>query len=359
MGFGEIRNVMIPQVMHNKADEIEIEAMSREGLGGMYYNKGAVTPRQRENIVANNSKGGMLFEVENINQLKDREGVKVPASIVNYKEHKQRMVETISQNTAIQQGISPGANIPYRTIRELGARTDVRTKAKVETLEDFLLDMNMLRISRIVQFYTEDRYYRIKGPTGQQESGVFNANMLYRKWEREEYVDPETGEMKIKEERFVPEFDIDIKVMDERPTDREYYTNTAFELVGINAMTIPDLWYTLDEGKFPPRDTIIENLQAQNIGIQLAEQLQQLPPEAKEAFMQAQQQLFEQMMQQGQGQGQQQGVSVDQFVQMLPDDILQVVMQLPQDEQDRMINEMMQLQPQDLEEYLLQLRSQL
>ena len=36
-GFGEIRNAMIPQVLHNKADEAEIEAYCRQGSGGAFY----------------------------------------------------------------------------------------------------------------------------------------------------------------------------------------------------------------------------------------------------------------------------------------------------------------------------------
>lgn len=112
-GFGEIRNIKIPQVMHNKADEIEIEAMSREGLGGKLYQTKSITPKQMDNILDNYGKGGAWFEVENVNLIKDREGVRVPASVTNYKEHKQRMIETVSNNTPIQQGVSPGSNVPY------------------------------------------------------------------------------------------------------------------------------------------------------------------------------------------------------------------------------------------------------
>jgi hypothetical protein len=77
-GFGEIRNIMIPQIMHNKADEIEIEASAREGLGGMYYGKGAVSPSQKKTILKNSGIGGSWLEVDNINGLKEREGARVP-----------------------------------------------------------------------------------------------------------------------------------------------------------------------------------------------------------------------------------------------------------------------------------------
>jgi hypothetical protein len=103
-GWGEIRNIKIPQILHNKADEIEIEAMSRQGLGGMYYQPHAINPKQLENIKMNNAKGGAMLEVDNLQMIKEREGVQIPSTISNFKEHKQRMIETISQITPIQQG---------------------------------------------------------------------------------------------------------------------------------------------------------------------------------------------------------------------------------------------------------------
>jgi hypothetical protein len=111
-GYGEIRNVKIPQLLHNKADEIEIEAMVKEGLGGGYYQEGAITRRQLDNIIDNGAKSGMWFNVQDINSIKERTGVKVPPSITNYKEHKQRMVETVSVNPSVAQGQMPSANAP-------------------------------------------------------------------------------------------------------------------------------------------------------------------------------------------------------------------------------------------------------
>lgn len=307
-GFGEIRNIKVPQVMHNKADEIEIEAMAREGLGGGYYDKGAITPQQIEIIKKNAGKGGYWAEVTSINRMKEREGVRVPSSLIQYKEQKQRMVETISQNTPIQQGMSPGANIPFRTVNELGARSDVKTKGKIEVLEDFLTELNQLRINRFAEFYTEDRYYRIKGDDGKPVSGTFNRAEMYKEWNRKEIVN-ELGEVTgYKQERYIPEFDVSVKINSERPTDRNYYTTTAFEMFGKQAMGINALWYTLEEGKFPTKEDVLQELTENNMGMQIAETLSQMPPELQQAFFNAQQQMLQNlamsqnMMQQQQGQ---------------------------------------------------------
>lgn len=292
-GFGEIRNTKIPQVMHNKADEIEIEAYSRQGLGGMFYEDGAISGKQLTEIERNSGRGGMYFKVNSIHRLKDRDGVKVPASLTNYKEHKQRMVETVSANTPIQQGLSPGANISYSTVAELGARTDVRGKQKIEILEDFLVEMNKLRVSRFRQFYTEERYYRLKGKFGQRIEGTFNASEMSRAWERE----GEDGMTQL--ESYVPEFDVSVKVMDEKPNAREYYTRTGFDLFAKNGMTIEDLWTTLDEGEFPPKDQVLRNLRARDEALMMADMLKQVPPEMKQQVMQALQMAIQQQQMMG------------------------------------------------------------
>lgn len=338
-GFGEIRNIKIPQIMHNKADEIEIEAYSREGLGGGYYEDGGMTQKQLDEIKKNSGKGGIWFKVQSIHKMKDREGVKAPQSLSNYKDHKQRMIETVSSVTPIQQGMSPGTNVPYSTVAELGARTDIRTKQKMEILEDFLIDINKLRISRFRQFYTEDRYYRLKGKFGKNVEGTFNASEMYRTWERE--VGAGTGaddvgqESEVRLETYVPEFDVSVKIMDEKPNDREYYTKTAFELLQTNAMTIEDLWTTIDEGEFPPKDQVLDNLRAQNEALALAEMLKQVPPEVKDQIMQNIQGMVQQVV----GQGQQ---DMDSFLDSLPDEALAQLQQMPPEQQEAQIRAMMQ-----------------
>ena len=322
-GFGEIRNIKIPQIMHNKADEIELEAYMKEGLGGGYYQNGAVNPKQMDSIIANSSKGGVWHEVDNINMMKPREGVRVPPSIPQFKEHKQRVIETVSSNTAVQQGMSPGANIPYRTVAELGARTDVRTKNAAEKLQDFLKEIQRLRINRFAQFYEEERYYRIKGNDGKTIEGSFIRDDIMQEWVRDrstqDIMDPATGQPTIdpasgqpiqevieRKEYYVPEFDISVTILNEKPTDRAYYTDLGFTLYDKQLLTPDDLLYTLEEGKLPPRKDILQHVQGMNAGMQLASQLSQLPPDAQQQIMGVIQEVVGGFMQDMQGQMEQQ-----------------------------------------------------
>lgn len=283
-GFGEIRNIKIPQIMHNKADEIEIEAMTREGLGGYIYQTGAINDKQITKMLENSGRAGMLFPVDNINMIKERTGVKVPGNVTNYKEHKQRMIETISSNTPINQGQMPTSNTPGIVIQELGARSDVRMKQISNKLEDFIVNINNLRIELFGQFYTEERYYRIRGSNGKMEQGTIKADDIKREWSRDiEIEQTEDGiAMPIeRKEKFIPEFDVKAVVISEKPTDRNYYTNLALQLYQMQLLTKEDFLSTLEEGKLPSMADILEHLEVQQQKLmqqQMMMQQQQIPP---------------------------------------------------------------------------------
>jgi hypothetical protein len=386
-GFGEIRNIMVPQVMHNKADEIEIEAMSVEGLGGAYYSKGAVDNKQLAFIEKNSSKGGMWAEVNNATLIKERTGAKVPPSIREYKEHKQRMVETISKNTPIQQGMSPGANVPLGTIKELGARTDIGTKGKGEILEDFLKEMILLISNRIKEFYTEERTYKIRGQqdilpnvvkqlqqiaqmpdspekamaalqamnqlnTPKPKYSTFSNREMLRKWERKPAVlDPVTKQVvePAKTEGYMPDFTSKVKIIDERPTDRNYYLQIADKLMSMGILDAEDFLFVVEEGKLPPKELILQKYEKRK---QEAMQQQQQVMQMKQQEMGMKQQAMQQKQQPQEQPQQPDEAQIEQFLQQLPPEIMKTLQSMPEEQRLQGIQEMMQLNPQELQQYL-------
>jgi hypothetical protein len=158
--------------------------------------------------------------------------------------------------------MSPTSNAPYKLVRELGARADMRTKGIAEILEDFQKEMDHLTLSRVAQFYDEERKYKVPAEDGSSKRGTFSNAEMKRYWERESTsIDEEGNETPAKMEEYIPELDVKVKVLDERPTEREYYTDFALQLFEKQAMDIESLWYTIEEGKFPPKEDVMERLQ--------------------------------------------------------------------------------------------------
>ena len=146
----------------------------------------------------------------------------------------------------------------------------------------------------MAQFYTEDRYYRVRTSDNKIRDGKINAMELHREWVREyeqvEEIDPATGAPTMvvveKKERFVPEFDIKVTILSEKPTDRSYYTTLAFDLYNMQLLTAEDLYATLEEGKLPPVNDILENLKSQNEVMAMISQIQALPEQAQQMALQ-------------------------------------------------------------------------
>jgi len=340
-GFGEVKNVIIPQLMHNKADEIEIEAMSKEGLGGFYYNKGALVAQQLAAYETTNAKGGAAIEVNDITGMRDRTGAKVPASVSNYKEHKQRMIETISQNTPIQQGLKPGGVTAYGAIAELGARSDTRTKGKAEILEDFLVDMELLKISRVGQFYQESRTIAYRNNDNKMVNDRFSNRDMHKTWEREAGTKDEEGnDVPARIESYIPDFYPRVKVMDERPTNRQYYEDMGFNLFKAQIFDAEDLLYTLDEGKFPAKEKVLAKLQ-----------------KAKEMAERQPQPTPTEPMPQPQPPPQQQDIQA--VFQQLPPEVQEMIIKLPADQQVAFLSQPMEQIAQTVQQVMSQAQPQM
>lgn len=315
-GYGEIRNIKIPQLLHNKADEIEIEAMSKEGLGGGYYQEGSITRKQLDNIVDNGARSGMWFNVQDINGLKERTGVKVPPSITNYKEHKQRMVETVSVNPAISQGQMPSANAPFKAMNMLSNKVDIKTTSAALKLKDLLIEVNKLRIKLFAQFYTEERYYRYTDSQNTMHEGTFRNDEMFDVWSREvlqeESIDPMTGQpiMVTKElmEYYVPDWDIETTILSKKPDDRDYYTNLAFHLHELGILTEKHLLYTLEEGKLPDMEEILQDMAMANELKGMMQTIEQLPEVIRPELIESMKRAIDQTVQQAMRQMEQQAM---------------------------------------------------
>ena len=276
-GFGEIKNVIQPQILLNKTDEIEAEAYSKQGLGGYFYQSGSLNPRQKKAAVEYSHKGGAILEVDNVNGIKERQPIQTPNSLINYKQFKKAMVGEIIGYTAIQQGEAKSGT-PYKSVVELGSRADVRTIGIIKKAEMFHREIVELVISRIKQFYNFNRMllaYENNVPYQEE----YDPQVIMRNWERE--VDGN-----LVQESYFPELDIRVSIVDAKPNDRQYYINIANMLFERGFIDMVSYLETVEEGKLPPKEIIMERLEIEKqkkmeemLAVQQAQQEQALATE--------------------------------------------------------------------------------
>ena len=290
-GYGEVRNIMNPQIMYNKLMDIQLEAMSLQGLGGYLYEKGAFSDAQMRDYKAKMHTGGEALEVNSLAKIKQRDPVIVPQSLQTAMVQLKENLDTTSQNTAIAQGVSPGANVPYASVRDLGARADVRNKGKLGILEGFMIDMTKLTINRIAENYTQEREYRIRGDksgvimklvyTGikdiikMQDKKAQLAALIQLK-ETVESMDKSKevkyGKMVSKDimnsytnsdgdiEYYVPDYDMKVKIVDERPQTWQHFEQIAMAMYP-HGLGPKSFWDTIVDGKLPDKEIILKELE--------------------------------------------------------------------------------------------------
>lgn len=280
-GFGEIRQLIIPQILFNKADEMEIEAFSRQGGGQEFVRKGSVSPSQMDNIISNSGKGGMMFVVDDPNGITPRQPVTGNPALTNFKHHKQEMIDEVSGVTDSMKGKAEFSNMPARLSEGLQNRAIVKMNPAIDILEDLLIEICELRIELFAQFYEDDRYYTIKGEQG-TKAGKFNREMMMFTFTR-------NGE----DEVFIPEFETTVRIMDEKPTDRNTIMQEAFALFDRQMYQAKHVLYALEETKLPQREAVEQDIQA---SIQAQQQAQQAQVQAEAQKLQHDMKMAEEKM---------------------------------------------------------------
>ena len=267
-GFGEIKNMIMPQVLHNKADEIEIEAYSKQGLGGIFFNKGALSAKQQRVASENMHRGGAILEANDVSGIVPRYQVQAPQSLIAYKQGKEVLAYSIGGYTPIQQGVAK-AGTPFKAIQELGARADVRTIGIIKKAELFHREIVELVISRIKQFYKDKRVFK-SNAYDEPEMITYNPELIYDTWEREL-----SDGSKVKE-AYMPEYEIKVTISDAKPNDRDYYINLANMLYERQYIDRESYLDTIETGKLPNINVIKDRLETQ-MQEQMQMQEQQTP----------------------------------------------------------------------------------
>lgn len=280
-GFGEIEQLKVPQIEHNKISEIQIEAFSKKGLGSFWYNKGSITLKQLNKIFRGFWKGGQGFEVNNTQGIKEITGTDVPPSLSGFGERKGIMVDKIGGYRDIQQGEAKSGT-PYKLAELLGSNADLRTTGISKKAEIFHRKIIHFVVDRVIQFYDDGRTFKIRN-----EKGVFRdeykKDYMMETWERE------TDEG-VFVEKYFPEYDIKVKVMDEKPTNRQYNIELAFRLFEAQALDLESLLEIVETGNFVSKAKILGRLQSQGEGNVSEEEvmaaIQQLPIEQQQQLVQ-------------------------------------------------------------------------
>jgi hypothetical protein len=285
-GKGYMRDMIAPQTFYNRFVELAIEVTAKMGNSAIIYGTGASITEAFKTIWKRfRSKPGAMLPVQgDVNQVKELQGVPPNPGIYQYIQHFLEMMQKIpgmfdSANGASNPNVTSG-----RQSEALISAAQGRLSNSAELIEDAVQEVIEQYIELCAQFYSTERVARITGKdvSFSREAIVSQAPTNYDTGEV--MVNPMTGEETPQEipviEEYVPQFDVKVNIGVEKPRDREYYIQTAFNLLksidpatGMPMIDAQGVKYTVENGRMEPMSVIEERM---NVAQQQMMQMQQL-----------------------------------------------------------------------------------
>jgi hypothetical protein len=303
-GKGYARDMIAPQTFYNRFVELAIEITAKMGNSVIVYGTGASLTEAFKTIWKRfRSKPGAMLPLQgDVNQVKELQGVPPNPGIYQYIQHFLEMLQKIpgmfdSANGSANPNVTSG-----RQSEALIAAAQGRLSNAAELIEDAVQEAIEQYIALCAQFYSTERVARI---TGKDVKFSRDALMNTVQTEYETggvMVDQATGQ-EVPEvvpvmEEYVPKFDVKVNIGVEKPRDREYYIQTAMNLLKtVDPMTqmpmidAKAVKYTLENGRMEPMSVIEERMQVAQQQMMQMQQLQQENAMLQEQLGQASQQI--------------------------------------------------------------------
>lgn len=303
-GKGFMRDMIKPQIFKNKYAELAMEIMAKQGNAAIAYEEGAITkPRTWQE---QRSLPGAMLPVApgRLNGIKELDGANVPSSIFNLLNYYDDMLQKIPGMFDSANGQSNSNVTSGEQAKALMAAAGTRLNTVSDLISEALADVFGQYVELIAQFYTTERIARVTGRGTVSISRDAIISRVPTEIDTGEPITDEQGQLvpsepTTVEEEFVPEFDVIVNIGVDKPQDREYWMQLAFNLLNVRdpitnlpMVDAEAVRYVIQTGRMEPMDVIKERIE-QESGIQqqmeqVQQQAQQLAQENQQLQMQGQ-----------------------------------------------------------------------
>ncbi|TQR97318.1 hypothetical protein [Paenibacillus ottowii] len=305
-GKGFVRDMISPQIMLNKFAEIAVETMAKQGNGGMMYEEGAITSKQVNTWKEMRSQPGAMLPVATggIARVKELEGINVPSTVFNMLEYYKEMLQKLPGQFDSANGQASSNVTSGEQAKSLMAAASTRLNTVTDTIEEALQDVFEQYIELMAQFYTTERVARVTGRSVSVSRDSLVSQVPSQYDTGNTAIDPMTNEevpdIRDVTEEYVPTFDILVNISSDKPHDREYWIQMAFNMLQmqdpVTQLPMIDgeaVRYTIQNGRMEPMDVIKRRVQEESGLQQQIQQMQEQFGQLQQQNQQMQQQLGE------------------------------------------------------------------
>ncbi|GAA0382608.1 hypothetical protein [Paenibacillus motobuensis] len=310
-GKGFMRDMIKPQIFKNKYAEIIIETMAKQGGSAIVYEEGAI-PKPRTWQEQRGLPSAMLpVAAGRMNAVKELQGVNVPNTVFNSLNYYDEMLQKIPGVFDSANGQANSKVTSGEQAKTLIAASGTRLNTVSDLISEALIEVFTQYVELIAQFYTTKRIARVIGRDNVAISRDALISLAPTEYESQQAEDRAPVEKQEVLEEFVPEFDLNVHIGVDKPQDREYWLQLAFNLLnardpitGLPMIDAEGIRFVIQTGRMEPMDVIKRRIEEES-GIQqqfvqaqqMAQQLQQENQQMQQAIAQLTDQKVTQDMQ--------------------------------------------------------------
>jgi hypothetical protein len=269
-GYGLAYLLKPMQIALNRESELALEGLALQAVGTTIAKEGSVNERQAKQLEANGTIPGIWLFVDEPENIDYRTGQGIPASLLADIERRVRTMEGMTGRQDITQGKSPSGVEAFRALSLLAERSLVLLKPQQEAITSAWTEASEFISLLVTLNYNERRSYRLLGEDDKVIRGFFAPDDIQRVWdkrtgdvfERSKFLPSEDMEEGKDYEYFSAEFDSVCEVGKAVPMDRIMAMEMAKELLGAKLITPEIAFDVFANGRFPPWETVKEQMQA-------------------------------------------------------------------------------------------------
>lgn len=255
-GMGEVEQLITMQDILNKLMQIVIENVALAN-GQLIIDKSTSGIRDIKALARNLWKPGLTIPVDDVNSIKKLDGVVAPAWVINLIQLIQKDIELVTGVSPLYLGQAPGSITAASGILALQEQATARVRLKLQEQARLIEEIVKFTIAYMVEFYTEDRYFRYLDENREPAWLVMNRDELAKQ--------DENGNL------IIPEFDVMVESGFDTPMSRAYIEQQALQLF---QMGVIDALEVMKNMNFPYKDEIMKRLERKQ---EVAQQLGSLP----------------------------------------------------------------------------------
>ncbi len=259
-GYGDAYDILIPQLIINKLNELSIEGAAIQSYGNWLTEEGNI--RNKALFQKYAGMGNSLLPVVDLKRTARIQGGNVPQSLfVHYRQALQAM-EAVCGRYDVAQGRTPRNIQAASAIALLLQQAGGRVRQRARAVASFVEQLVRMMLDLVGMYYTEERMVRILGEDEKPVVITVSRDQIVK---RREVVNPLTGERQVLE--YIPDYDVIVTAGAETPTSKAYFSDLAVRLY---QMGVIDEIALLDTLQFPRwreilarRGVPVEQLKAQ------------------------------------------------------------------------------------------------